>query len=388
MPSLRAWFVRAGKDDEYDDLSFEQGVVAIGWRSVKDLTDATSRAAVAEQVRAAYPGLSKRALESYVVQLNVFRNEMQAGDIVILLRGTAPEIGLGQISGDYGYRPGATARHVRPTEWIHRSLRRSEVPELSDPPALSVVYLVASKSALAELEKLTGAPAPSEAGHPPSGLTPEISSLATSAAYENLRQNLQYARNLTSAGSHLEKLKVSLFEVTDVYRAAWVQAVAAIDHWVHQEICDRMVRLAADPAARRPGAYARFQLPLELVEKVQTGQLALPDAVNQSVKASLAYKTYQNPEKLKEGLAHVADVSNLWQRVAMVLSEQTTVAVTGQQVQARLKNIVNRRNRIAHEYDEDAANPPAKRGIDAETTMQTIEWLDELAVALLVVLDQ
>jgi hypothetical protein len=56
-------------------------------------------------------------------------------------------------------------------------------------------------------------------------------------------------------------------------------------------------------------------------------------------------------------------------------------------VHARLTDIVRRRNKIAHEYDEDPANPPEKQPVDAATVIQTIDWIEQLAAAILVVLD-
>ncbi|HEX6681605.1 MAG TPA: hypothetical protein VF062_02370 [Candidatus Limnocylindrales bacterium] len=378
----QAWFVRAGRDDDFEALDLSGGVVAIGWQQVGDLTACATKNDIAARVAAAYPGVSTPTVNSYVIQLHVFRHIMQPDDVVVLLRAKAPDIGVGRITGDYRYAPGDRARHRRPVEWLHGSVRRSEVPSLTDPPALSVVFRVGTGSALDELQKLVGRSLTQS--------TDDTSVVATSAAYDNLSRNLNYARNLTAAGSHLEQLKVSLFEVTDVYRAAWVQAVAALDHWVHQEICERMVKLSLDPKAKRPQGYSRFELSLELVEKVQAGGMTLQEALTKGVKESLAFKTYQNPEKIREGFAHVAGSKDLWGQVAKVLHErgQSPKLLSGGEIQSRLKDIVQRRNKIAHEYDEDPLKPPEKRSIDAQSTMEVINWLDELAVALLAVLDQ
>lgn len=54
---------------------------------------------------------------------------------------------------------------------------------------------------------------------------------------------------------------------------------------------------------------------------------------------------------------------------------------------ARLVEIVRRRNKIAHEYDEDPVNAPAKQAIDAATVIQMLDWIEQLAAAILVVLD-
>lgn len=379
----QAWFVRAGLDDEFEEMAFTQGMVGIGWRRAGDLTACLTKADIAARVAERYPDVSRPTLRSYAVQLDVFRHVMKPDDVVVLLRSRTPDIAIGRITGDYLYAPGEHARHKRPVEWLHRTVRRSEVPSLVDPPALSVIFRVGTGAALDELQKLVGRALTQSAEETPA--------LATSSAYSNLSQNLKYARSLTAAGNHLQQLQVSLFEVTDVYRAAWVQAVAAIDHWVHQEICERMVKLCLDPQAKRPLGYSRFQLSLDLIEKVQSGQIGMPEAVAQGVKESLAFKTYQSPEKIQEGLALVADVKGLWDKVAAVLKEEQSVGqkpLSGNDIKLRLKDITQRRNKIAHEYDEDPERPPEKRYIDAEITMKVINWLDGLAMALLAVLDQ
>lgn len=61
-------------------------------------------------------------------------------------------------------------------------------------------------------------------------------------AFAELVSNLGYARDLVRGGQYLEQLQVGAFDVADLYRAAWVQAVSALDHWVHCELYDRASR--------------------------------------------------------------------------------------------------------------------------------------------------
>jgi restriction system protein len=397
----QAWIVRTGRNDEYEDIAFAQGLVAIGWDRLGDLTSRSSRADLTQLVTSTYQEVSQKTRDAYAAQLYAFRSLMQVGDLVVMLRSNAPELAVGEISGDYEFLL-APSLHVRRVTWLRREVRRSEIgAELLDPPALSAVYRISSNAMLEQLRQLAGQSAqepaeisPTEA---PDVQVPDLAlpdseapTAPFSAAHRNLSRNLNYARNLTSAGSHLEQLQVNLFEVTDVYRAAWVQAVAALDHWVHQEIRERMLRLSEQPAATKPDGYRKFSLSLGAFEDVQAGKLSLRKALDQEVSTQLAFATYQNPQKIVEGLKHVGNVSDLWQRVAKVLNEQTGVpgGVSGSNVKERLSAIVHRRNKIAHEYDEDPAKPPAKRDIDAASTMQTIEWLDQLAAALVIVLDQ
>ncbi|MGB3442234.1 MAG: hypothetical protein WBA97_26100 [Actinophytocola sp.] len=64
---------------------------------------------------------------------------------------------------------------------------------------------------------------------------------SSTTAFQDLSGNLEYARYLVRGGRHLDRLQVRTFDVADLYRAAWVQAVSALDHWVHRELYDRAV---------------------------------------------------------------------------------------------------------------------------------------------------
>jgi hypothetical protein len=218
--------------------------------------------------------------------------------------------------------------------------------------------------------------------------TPETSS--TSEAFVNLQRNLNYARSLATAGQHLAQLQVGSFEVADVFRAAWVQSVAALDHWVRQEVQERMLRLAQKPDAIKPKGFNAFPVTMGILEQVQSGSVVLVDALAGHLRESLGRVTYQHPDKIRDGFALVGNVEKFWDRVAKVLSEEggEGTVVSGSQVHERLRDVVQRRNKIAHEYDEDPDRPPTKRPIDSATATETIDWIEQTAAAILIVLDQ
>jgi restriction system protein len=376
---VQTWIVRAGRDDK-----LERGLIAMSRYQVGDLTGRTTLADIRGEVDAAYEHVTVQSRREYSVQLLAFRSSMRIGDYMILLRGDAPDVAVGEVSGDYAYRPDLAGRHVRPVRWLRTDVRRSEVgADLLDVPALTSIYRVVQPGALARIEALlTAGPAVAVVAEPPVGRPP-------ATAVDNLRRNLDYARSLATAGLHLQQLKVEAFEVSDVFRSAWVQAVAALDHWVHQEIRERMLAIAAEPAGAKSKAFLKFQLPISYVERVLAGELTLRDAIDQQSAEAFGRSTFQQPDKIRDGLMHVADVSQLWPRVAKVLTERATdgEAYDAKQVQGRLQAIVVRRNKIAHEWDEDPVRPPRKREIDAASTTQAIEWIGQLVEAMVVVLD-
>ncbi|QYC37706.1 6-O-methylguanine DNA methyltransferase, DNA binding domain [Nonomuraea coxensis DSM 45129] len=202
------------------------------------------------------------------------------------------------------------------------------------------------------------------------------------APFEQFQQNLGYARQLLDGGRNLERLGVGAFDVTDLYRAAWTQSVAALDHWITREIIERGVALALQPGAPRPAKFDKLTLPVALFEKIHHHDAPLAEVFRTHLEQEFEYKTFQNPEKIQEGFAHVSSVK-LWVKVAEILTEQDpTSPVTSDGVRARMRDIARRRNNIAHTADHDPDNPGQKLAITAQAAEATIDWLESIAIAI------
>ena len=392
---VHAWVVRAGRSDEYASEDLEHSMIAMGWRRLQDLTEHRTLSAISTAVNRAYGEFSLRSRQSYAVQMYAFRCHMRPGDYVVLLRSKAPDVAVGIVTGDYAYRPELPVHHVRDVQWTRTDVRRTEIgADLLAAPALTNIYRVNQSNAAARLKVVAAAGHSADSTQPPvfagSAATVAVPAAAVTGPAGNFRRNLDYALSLATAGLHLQQLKVEAFEVSDVFRAAWVQAIAALDHWVHQEIHQRMLAHALTPPTGQ-GPSVHFQLPAALVDQIQQGQLTVAAAVTRHFKKGLGGMPFVQPDKICKGLANVVDVTDLWPRVAVVLSERAGEdgsTYSGDDVQQMLKEIVFRRNKIAHENDEDPEHPPAKRPIDAASTTQTIEWIGKLSEAIRLVIDE
>ena len=210
---------------------------------------------------------------------------------------------------------------------------------------------------------------------------------APTAAFGELCDNLDYARNLVRGGRYLERLKVGAFDVADLYRAAWVQAVSALDHWVHRELYDRALGFAVEAAVPRPAKFLQVQVPMKLLEDVQSRSTSMREAFRAELQRQFGYQSFQAPDKIRQALSIVSDAP-LWANVAKVLSQRndTTDSVTSDQVQTRLREIVQRRNRIAHEADRDPAHRGGRNPISDSEATETIDWIANVADVIVTVL--
>lgn len=198
-------------------------------------------------------------------------------------------------------------------------------------------------------------------------------------ALREFRANMEYARGLVRGGQHLERLRVGAFDVADLYRSAWVQAVSALDHWVHSELYDRAVGLALQVSEQRPARFLRIEVPMSLLEDVLHHSGSLEEKFRDHLKSRFGYTSYQNPEKIKEAFGYVSDAP-LWDGVAKYLSRGGAVW-SQQSVRERISRIMNRRNLIAHAADLDPATGKRTPVRDHEVT-ETIDWLEQVAVAI------
>jgi hypothetical protein len=173
----------------------------------------------------------------------------------------------------------------------------------------------------------------------------------TTRAYQDLEENLEYARDLIRAGRHLERLEVRAFDVADLYRAAVVQTVSALDHWVHSEVYDRAVGLATQTSVDRPARFLKITIPMRLFEDVHHHAKTLENGFREHLQNQFGYLSFQNPTKIKEAFGHVSDVS-FWPEVAAELSKADDVVLSAD-LQDRLRQVVDRRNAIAHASDRE-----------------------------------
>ncbi|MEU7749846.1 DUF5655 domain-containing protein [Nonomuraea sp. NPDC049158] len=203
-------------------------------------------------------------------------------------------------------------------------------------------------------------------------------------AFDEFLENLDFARGLVKAGRALAAVRAGVVDVEDIYRAAWSQSVAGLDHWVTREITERAVALALNPDLPRPPRFSKLEIPVEAFERVYQGNGELGEVLRQCWGEKLARVTHQRPGQIKEGLGYVME-GDLWKKVADVMSVSGP-QIKPDQVRQRLDQIVDRRNQIAHTADRNPSPPPARAELTDEAVVLVIDWLESMAQAMLAVM--
>jgi restriction system protein len=124
---MALWMVRAGSTGENEDLALQKNRVVISFHEIGDLSDATDRDSIKQEIMSSMPDTQEGRLNNWAGQLHAFVNRIKQGDLVAMPLKSQPAIAFGRIVGPYEYRPDfpQSARHARPVEWEREDVPRS-----------------------------------------------------------------------------------------------------------------------------------------------------------------------------------------------------------------------------------------------------------------------
>lgn len=105
MEEKTIWGIHAGRTGDAEKLFMDRGVMALGWREIGSFEGFKARNDFKEKYRETYPGKSKQHIATCAGQLFRFTHEVQKGDLVVFPSRENREVYIGEIKGDYQFRP-------------------------------------------------------------------------------------------------------------------------------------------------------------------------------------------------------------------------------------------------------------------------------------------
>ncbi|MBQ1017971.1 hypothetical protein KBX71_08845 [Micromonospora sp. D93] len=181
------------------------------------------------------------------------------------------------------------------------------------------------------------------------------------------------ARDLVGLGQSVYRMTGGRVDGSDMYRAALVHAVAALDSYIHGIVLDRGVDMLMGRLANS-GSKSKVGLQLSAVQEI----LNAPNALMQEVSARaqiaqrLSLETFQKPDDVANGLAMVG-ISKVW---SIAFPNDPGAA------KAALGVIVQRRNRIVHQCDADPLTPGAITPLSDGDALDSISTVQAVVAAI------
>lgn len=187
------------------------------------------------------------------------------------------------------------------------------------------------------------------------------------------KTHIARARDLIGLGQALQSMTFGQVDGTELYRSALVQAVAALDTYVHGVILDRSVDIIL---GRTPGTGVSTKLGIGFsgIQDIVTASNPVVQEIvtRRQVAQRLSLETFQRPDAIGT-IFSVVGVPKLW----------STAFPAGAKLPTQtLSLVVQRRNRIVHQCDADPLLPG---NITPLSDVDAVDAVNAVEVAVLAI---
>lgn len=164
-------------------------------------------------------------------------------------------------------------------------------------------------------------------------------------ALEAARESLLRVEHLGGLYCALQSMTTSAIDSSDLLRAQVVLAVSALDFYIHEVTVAGMVEVLKGERLST-GAFDKYRVSVGAMLGGRQSQTY--DWFESDVREKHSFLSFQQPDKIADAVRLFSDVK-LWDSVAVRLGDNG--------VRDRLRLIVDRRNKIAHEADMSPTYP-------------------------------
>lgn len=195
------------------------------------------------------------------------------------------------------------------------------------------------------------------------------------AALEQVRTNLVRVRNLGSIVDALDSQTTAVLDLSDILRAELVLAVSALDQFVHEVV--RLGMLDAYEGRRlRTNAFLRFQVSLEgALRGIDSNNAGNSYWLDDQIRTRNAYRSFQSPDSIADAVRLISEVQ-LWDEVAK------RMGIPPEEARDRLRLIVDRRNKIAHEADVNPSPYEELWPIDRQIVTESVDFIERVVESM------
>lgn len=190
--------------------------------------------------------------------------------------------------------------------------------------------------------------------------------LIMNTALGKFKANIERVSVLGGLYAALGMLVTPVVDSSDILRSQIVLAVSALDAFVHDIVRTGMIEVArgARPQTNR---YSKFKMPIVSFERILSGS-SFDMILESDILSSHGYLSFQHPDKISEALSFFSQY-DVWN------SFGASMGISGKMAKDKLRLIVDRRNKIAHEADADPSFPHSRWPISVEDVEFSVEYI-------------
>ena len=188
------------------------------------------------------------------------------------------------------------------------------------------------------------------------------------------RANIGRVKEIGGLYGALSTLTTSIVDTSDLLRAQAIMIVSALDHYIHEITRIGMLEIYN---GNRPhtAAFLKFQISINVLQSAISSRGATSAIFENEIREKHNYLSFQHPDKIADAI-RLFFSDPLWPAVG------DKIAAPINDVKTRLRLIVDRRNKIAHEADMDPSYPGLRWPISKADVTNTVSFIENICEAI------
>jgi hypothetical protein len=184
---------------------------------------------------------------------------------------------------------------------------------------------------------------------------------------KQFNNSIQNIRDLTSTIERLDNITTNLVDFSDLYRSQIVLVISSLDHFIHEFVLEEMLEIY-NGRRNATNSFNAFTVPISSFLQFRPTDSFIASHIRQKN----SWLSFQDPDKIADAIRHISD-KKIWEEVS------PEFRLNAGDIKTKLKLVVDRRNKIAHEADIDPSFPSRKWPISITDVRETIDFIEKLA---------
>lgn len=180
------------------------------------------------------------------------------------------------------------------------------------------------------------------------------------------RVSLKEIRDLQATLDNLTPLLTAAIDLSDFYRSLIVQVVSAFDYFIHEFVAEEMLEIYNGNRAATTH-FNEYTIPLSSA----IGSIPSDAFIQAHIRKKHSWLSFQEPDKVADALRLIT-AKKVWEEVSPHFSSSAG------DLKIKLKLIIDRRNKIAHESDMNPSYPGTKWAINNNEVTDIILFIEQL----------
>lgn len=159
--------------------------------------------------------------------------------------------------------------------------------------------------------------------------------------FETVLQDTEQAHIIYT---YLDKVVKAPIDYSDLLRWQWVQSVSALDKLIHDLVRLGMLEIFQSRRSLTP-KFASFAIDINFHMQLVAAPTSAINLFESQILKKHSFLSFQDPDKISDALSNIWDEPHKWKCISAKMQLEES------RVKTQLKNIVIRRNQIAHAGD-------------------------------------